>query len=149
MWGSWILLHICTWILLHICTWISLHICTWILLHVCTWILLHICIILTSVTEVIGCDAVCEAGRQAFLAVIHFLGLIVPSACVPHGAIHRMGVPPARQWNIITPPCNRPPLTPPPPLGNRHFHVCLVNIYLAGMCYPSALHMALHCFPIT
>ena len=41
------------------------------------------------------------------------------------------------------------PLLPPPPLpGDRHFHVFLVNMYYAGLCCPSALHMALHCFPI-
>ena len=46
-----------------------------------------------------------------------------------------------------------PMLPPPPPLqsppGDRHFHVFLVNIYCAGLCCPSAIHMALHCFPIT
>ena len=33
---------------------------------------------------------------------------------------------------------------PPPPPGDRHFHV----FPCAGLCCPSALHMALHCFPI-
>ena len=37
---------------------------------------------------------------------------------------------------------------PPPPTGDPHFHVFLVNIYCAGLCCPSALHMALHCFPL-
>ena len=41
-------------------------------------------------------------------------------------------------------PCNLPPHP-----GDRHFHVFLVNMYCAGLCCPSALHMALHCFPIT
>ena len=35
------------------------------------------------------------------------------------------------------------------PRGDRHFHVFLVNMYCAGLCCPSALCMALHCFPIT
>ena len=39
-------------------------------------------------------------------------------------------------------PCNTP-------LGDRHFHVFRVNTYCASLCCPSALHMALHCFPIT
>ena len=48
------------------------------------------------------------------------------------------------------PPCKLPPLaTPPPPPGDRHFHVFLVNMYCAGLCCPSALRMALQCFPIT
>ena len=38
---------------------------------------------------------------------------------------------------------------PPPPPGDRHFHVFLVKMYCAGLCCPSALCMALHCFPIT
>ena len=38
---------------------------------------------------------------------------------------------------------------PPPPPGDRHFHVFLVNIYCAGLCCPSALYMALQCFPVT
>ena len=46
----------------------------------------------------------------------------------------------------LLPPCNLPP---PPPRGDRHFHVFLVNVYSAGLCCPSALRMALHCFPIT
>ena len=52
-----------------------------------------------------------------------------------------------------TPPplANTHPLQspPPPPPGDRHFHVFLVNMYCAGLCCPSALRMALHCFPIT
>ena len=40
------------------------------------------------------------------------------------------------------PPCNLPPPHP----GDRHFHVFLVNMYCAGLCCPSALRMALHCF---
>ena len=31
---------------------------------------------------------------------------------------------------------------------DRHFHAFLVSIYCAGLCCPSALHMALHCFSI-
>ena len=42
-----------------------------------------------------------------------------------------------------------PPLQSPPPPGHRHFHVFLVNMNCAGLCCPSALRMALHCFPIT
>ena len=42
-----------------------------------------------------------------------------------------------------------PPLQSPPHPGDRHFHVFLVNMYCAFLCCPSALHMALHCFPIT
>ena len=38
------------------------------------------------------------------------------------------------------------PCTPPPPQGDRHFHVFLVNIRRAGLCCP--LHMALHRFPV-
>ena len=53
-------------------------------------------------------------------------------------------------WSVdsfaCTPP---PPCNPPPHLGDRHFHVFLVNMYCAGLCCPSALRMALHCFPIT
>ena len=49
--------------------------------------------------------------------------------------------------NITPPPLLQSP-TPPPPLGDRHFHVFLVNMYCAVLS-PSALHMALHCFPIT
>ena len=40
-------------------------------------------------------------------------------------------------------------LCPPPPPGDRHFHVFLVNMYCAGLCCPTALRMALHCFPST
>ena len=48
------------------------------------------------------------------------------------------------------PPCNLPPLAiSHPHPGDRHFHVFLVNIYCAGLWCPSALHMALHCFPVT
>ena len=61
------------------------------------------------------------------------------------------------------PKCATPsPITPPPPLanppppcnlpphpGDRHFRVFLVNMYCAGLCCPSALCMALQCFPIT
>ena len=47
------------------------------------------------------------------------------------------------------PPCKVPPLAIPPPPGDRHFHVVLVNMYCAGLCCPSALRMALHCFPST
>ena len=36
-----------------------------------------------------------------------------------------------------------------PPPGDRDFHVFLVNMYCTGLYCPSALHMALHCFPIT
>ena len=42
-----------------------------------------------------------------------------------------------------------PPCNPPPHPGDRHLHVFLVNMYCAGLCCPSALRMALHCFPIT
>ena len=52
-----------------------------------------------------------------------------------------------------TPPpplCNCPPLAiSHPPPGDRHFHVFLANMYCAGLWCPSALHMALHCFPLT
>ena len=49
-----------------------------------------------------------------------------------------------------TPLANSPPLqSPPPHSGDRHFHVFLVNMYCAGLCCPSGLPMALHCFPIT
>ena len=41
-----------------------------------------------------------------------------------------------------------PTHAPPPPRGDRYFHVFLVNMYCAGLCCPFALHMALHCFPI-
>ena len=34
------------------------------------------------------------------------------------------------------PPCNLPPHP-----GDRHFHVFLVNMYCAGLCRPSALHL--------
>ena len=56
----------------------------------------------------------------------------------------------------LPPPCKVPPLakspplqSPPPPPGHRHFHVFLVNMNCAGLCCPSALRMALHCFPST
>ena len=58
----------------------------------------------------------------------------------------------AEVWAVLVPPPplqTPPPCTPPPPLGDRHFHVFLVNMYCAGLCCPSALRMALHCFPIT
>ena len=47
----------------------------------------------------------------------------------------------------LPPPCKPPPfaISPPHP-GDRHFHVFLVNMYCAGLCCPSALRMALHCF---
>ena len=46
------------------------------------------------------------------------------------------------------PLANSHPLQSPPP-GDRRFHVFLVNMYCACLCCPSALRMALHCFPIT
>ena len=40
------------------------------------------------------------------------------------------------------PPCKPPPLAiSPPHPGDRHFHVFLVNMYCAGLCCPSALHL--------
>ena len=52
--------------------------------------------------------------------------------------------------NTLPPPCKLPPLAISPPCPrDRHFHVFLVNMYCAGLCRPSALRMALHCFPIT
>ena len=41
------------------------------------------------------------------------------------------------------------PLQSPSPQPPLNFHVFLVNMYCAGLCCPSALRMALHCFPIT
>ena len=59
----------------------------------------------------------------------------------------------AAQWSCLvvpSPPLQTPPpCNPPPHPGDRHFHVFLVNMYCAGLCCPSALRMALHCFPIT
>ena len=59
----------------------------------------------------------------------------------------------AHQGTCVPPPplCKPPPpcSLPPPNPGDRHFHVFLVNMYCAGLCCPSALRMALHCFPIT
>ena len=49
----------------------------------------------------------------------------------------------------LPPPLQTPTPCNPPPPGDRHFHVFLVNMYCAGLCCPSALRMALHCFPIT
>ena len=50
-------------------------------------------------------------------------------------------------YTYPSPPCKLPPLqSPPPHPGDRHFHVFLVNMYCAGLCCPSALRMALHCF---
>ena len=57
-----------------------------------------------------------------------------------------------RHATILAPCCAYPPprlQSPPPHPGDRHFHVFLVNMYCAGLCCPSALRMALHCFPIT
>ena len=54
--------------------------------------------------------------------------------------------------NLITPPppYKLPPLAiSQPPPRDYHFHVSLINMYCAGLCCPSALRMALHCFPIT
>ena len=55
------------------------------------------------------------------------------------------------QLRAYPPPplANTHPLQSPPPPGDHHFHVFLVNMYCAGLCCPSALRMALHCFPIT
>ena len=63
--------------------------------------------------------------------------------CLPNGST------PAPPLQSPTPLAISHPLQSPPPPGDRHFHVFLVNIYCAGLCCPSALHMALHCFPIT
>ena len=53
-------------------------------------------------------------------------------------------------WVPPPPPCNLPPLAfSHPAPGDRDFHVFLGNIYCAGLCCPCALHMALHCVPIT
>ena len=55
--------------------------------------------------------------------------------------------PPHPQIHTPPPPCKLPPLAiSPPHPGDRHFHVFLVNMYCAGLCCPSALRMALHCF---
>ena len=57
---------------------------------------------------------------------------------------------PCGGWNYPPPPLQSPPpCNLPPPPGDRHFHVFLVNMYCAGLCCPSALRMALHCFPST
>ena len=48
-----------------------------------------------------------------------------------------------------TPPPPPPLQSPPPHPGDRHLDVFLVIMYCAGLCCPSALRMALHCFPIT
>ena len=55
-----------------------------------------------------------------------------------------------RVCTLPSPPLanSHPVQSPPPPPGDRHFHVFLVNVYCVGLCCPSALHMALHCFPI-
>ena len=50
-------------------------------------------------------------------------------------------------WYPSPPLANSPPLqSAPPHPGDRHFHVFLVSMYCAGLCCPSALRMALHCF---
>ena len=56
-----------------------------------------------------------------------------------------------RGLQVPSPPPLQPttPCNPPPPPGDRQFHVFLVNIYCVGLCCLSALHMAVHCFPIT
>ena len=51
---------------------------------------------------------------------------------------------------VPPPPANSPPLqSSPPHPGDHHFHVFLVYMYCAGLCCPSALRMALRCFPLT
>ena len=50
---------------------------------------------------------------------------------------------------LLPPPLAIPhPLQSPPPPRDRHFHGFLVNIYCAGLCCPSALHMAFIAFPL-
>ena len=79
--------------------------------------------------------------------------------CVRRRPARRCGGRPGTAgWCVGTPPdCYPPPplqspppcKVPPPPPGHRHFHVFLVNMNCAGLCCPSALRMALHCFPGT
>ena len=52
-------------------------------------------------------------------------------------------------WYPPPPLQSPPPCKVPPPPGHRHFHLFLVNMNCAGLCCPSALRMALHCFPST
>ena len=114
-------------------------------------------------------NADCCAHLSARSAVA---GLFTPLGCSRacgggrcHAAIHRHAHP--SHWlngghgndttgqnlhcgHMYPPPLYKlPPLTIPPPPGDRHFHVFLVKMYCAGLCCPSALCVALHCFPIT
>ena len=63
---------------------------------------------------------------------------------------HRSWISYALVQATLAPPLQTPtPCNPPPPPGDRHFHVFLVTMYCAGLCCPCALCMALNCFPIT
>ena len=93
-----------------------------------------------------------EPGALQFTVTTRALKLYTLLHCQPNFAGH-----PERKAIKIgsagtctpPPPANTHPLQTPPPPGDRHFHVFLVNMYCAGFCCPSALRMALHCFPIT
>ena len=73
--------------------------------------------------------------------------------CLPPGStepLHKWGVSSGvlmqtLRWGYLwvpPPPLQSPPLcNPPPHPGDRHFHVFLVNMYRAGLCCPSALHL--------